>query len=293
MLISPFTNGIGLIVPLNEIFQQSLAKVIKKNESRKSDFNFSIFVFSLTSIFAAYILPSIINQQNLRSDTDFGAETVIDNNSKVGWVQSGIQRFRWLFVLVGSVLTPSNRLNPGIAGLTGVLIIIVFMVIVMKCTNHKEFANQMVRDSNCTLAGIIYVLGIIVSRGDLAYPLLWATSPRYVTGTIILCLGLVSAIFNSCTFSKKSSWIHIFLYLFLLICVALGVREGFIYQLMRHEQAKELLACIRLEDVREITGEDQERDCLDYAYRVSAYNVSKERFKVQLLTYKKIRDGSS
>lgn len=184
-------------MPINEVIQQIIIQLKKCFRVEKAKLNNLSLATSVISIFAAYIVPFLVfgyssqEKVRLQVDIDQGSQLISD------WLESSLHYFRWLIILIGSVFTPSNRFNTAAAETIGIIATISFVLYVIKFTKSLEFIKRTLGESNCSIAGGIYILGILLTRGDSVYPLLWATSPRYVTRTIIFCLGLVSAALDS------------------------------------------------------------------------------------------------
>jgi len=195
---------------------------------------------------------------------------------------------RWALVLLGSVFAPSTRFNPLLAEIMGLFFSIFFISVLLYFGNIRTFIREICSPGNSTFARAVYMCGIIVSRGDPTYPRLWATSPRYMSGTIVFVIGMCAALIKSFvnTSTNKSRFrnsLRTALIPIILVIIFMGMREGYIYQKLRHDQAKIISICVH--DAIQSGSQIEDLKCYDSIFKISAYEISKVDFVGQLRAY--------
>jgi hypothetical protein len=285
--LSPFTNGIGLLVPIVELAtggSRWLVYSIRKVKFDKIK-KFDIFTAGSALLFS-YIFPlTLILPQNSTLE-EIGDST--QNGQSLGLFGLIIHYARWALVLLGSVFAPSTRFNPLLAEIMGLSFAIFFISVLFYFGSIRTFIREISSPGNSTFAGSVYMCGIMVSRGDPTYPLLWATSPRYMTGTIVFVIGACAALIKSfvktsANSSRLRKFLRTALIPIMLVTIIMGMREGYLYQKLRHDQAKIISICVQ--DAIQSGSQIEDLKCYDSIFKISAYEISKVDFVGQLRAY--------
>jgi hypothetical protein len=223
ILFAPFTIGLGLTIPIAQIFS-SLSKVNNRKNNRKIEV-FFIFL-SFVSILISYVLPHLIykspnsTSRNLPSAIDLPWEIV-----------------KFIFTLLGSPFVPASRFDswlPMTVGMSLASLLIAFL--------RKNKINSFFHATEQSLIpiGLIFTILLVLTRfqGAGHEPIISA-APRYVSGTSLLILGYFLLIQD-----KLQIQLRYFLLVIAFVILLSGLKTGLEWQSIRFKESNQIVKCL-------------------------------------------------
>jgi hypothetical protein len=238
VLLAPLSIGIGMILPLAELIEFTYRISKKKKAAKKKIENSGILLasFSLASIciYFAYKLQPLKDISTI--------ETQFQLSSVTNILSHPISAVEFVLSLTGSVFVPSSRFEPRLPTVAGLLF--VSTVIFLLTKSKKNFRKEdLLLNQNCLVGGILYIMLLLGFRfSGSREDLITAAAPRYVTGSLILILGLVVLVVNQAT-SKKL--INSFIAVLALCILVGGTKTGLEWHSKRYGQSQELSRCTK------------------------------------------------
>ena len=272
--LSPFTIGLGYILPICEIIEKIYLILKCKISPRQLIIQFSTILYCILLIYFARFYQ--VKQKNF----DILA-TVSDPSTSLGFtdqlfsvITHPFRTISWILTSIGNTFTPSTRFNPNVSLILG-LFFVLFLTAILKKNFSEINWEYIYTNKSCFSAGLIYILVLTFERSSGGDPLLYASSPRYVTGSVVFVVGSAYLILN---FVIKRKILLNFLVILFFVSSMLGIREGLIYQHLRYEQSNTIIGCYAESQYNLEIGNDK---CFQLAFRES-YNSNQNEFRNQL-----------
>ena len=234
LFLSPFTTGLGLIIPMSHLLSVIL-KATKVKEFKR--YWLELVILGL-GIILSYLVPTIFNNLNERS----GVNSVSDYNSYVSLVTHPLKSVIFMFGLIGNPLTPSSRFDPLPQLIIGVVITAILVGIIFHSSPNKLYST-LTENKNPFLSGLMFFAIIISFRGSSS--VMESAAPRYAIGSSLFLFGAFVFCLNLQE-SKSSQSIKILtLSLALMMTLsASGAKTGMEWLTTRHSQSEALFTCM-------------------------------------------------
>ena len=263
--LAPLSIGLGIIIPLAEGVQKIYEYIVGQKNSRSLvRFLSSLFFYSIpiSSIF-------VLSRLSIMESTSSSTPSAMKNALSV--VSHPLESFYFIFSLVGNVFVPSSRLDKILPLVAGVTVIALFISI-MRSKCDREFLDSIFLNQSSILCGSIFILILLLFRFETKSAGLAAAAPRYVTGSVVLIIGLLGAVQKS---GETSKYLSILLIMATLSSGISGVKTGLEWHTVRYTQSQELMRCIQEENF------NQESHCYKIA-KESSITPSSEFFNYEL-----------
>lgn len=240
--LSPFTTGFGLSLTLFHLIL--LAKDFIKNKFRFSRAAVSEIVFLSGSFLLSYVFPTILGLFNTRSpghSSNFVSKLI-------NVLVNPINDLKFLAGLVGSVLTPSSRLDPQLPIAVGAIAFFSILLIYMA---NRHFDNRIslhtTTESTPLLPSIIFMFLLIIFRGsEGSTNLIESSAPRYVLGSSLFLFSCYLLLISNLTLRNKTTQVVIIASSIFLTMSVAGTKTGLEWIKVRSKQSYELNQCLEL-----------------------------------------------
>jgi hypothetical protein len=239
LFLSPFTFGVGLIIVMCELIE-IIYLVYKKRQFTEKIKTF-IFIFSITiSIFISQILPDMTKNYN---ELVGGAPAPVGRGA-IELFSNPVNSMKFLIISAGNIFVPSSRFDPIAPFVAGCLFLLACIHFLRK-TPHKDILDGVLLNKSCLLAGAIFVLLTLISRGAASQQgFASATAPRYLLGSFIFTVGVLIILSKVVDGSKKKLRLDIFLLFVALSVLVSGVKTGSEWLSVRRAQTTVLSHCL-------------------------------------------------
>lgn len=234
LFLSPFTTGLGLVIPMSHL----LSVTLKSLKEKKLNRYYSDLAIGASGVFLAYVLPTLFHNLNARS----GNNSVSDAGSYLSAVLNPLKSLLFLFGLIGNPLFPSSRFDPVPQVMIGVLISSVFLLILVM-SKTSGFYKTLIENKNPLLAGIMFFVLIISFRGSKS--LSESTAPRYVIGSLLFLFGAYIYALKAHSDKKPEELKKLIFVLTLSLFLSLtGIKTGIEWLATRSSQSDSLYYCL-------------------------------------------------
>ena len=238
--ISPFTTGFGLSLTLSH-----LVLIIRNSLQNKSRFSRQLIyqlVISISGIICAYVIPTFFGLFN----ADSPGHSSQFSSKLINVFADPIHSLMFLAGLIGSVLTPSSRLDPNFPIAVGAALLIAILVVfitVRYAANKVD--SQVSSDSLPLLPSVIFMFLLIVFRssGD-ATGLLESAAPRYVMGSSLFLFSCYALLVSKISFRNSTTRVILLVSSACLALSGAGTKTGLEWIKVRSAQSYELNRCL-------------------------------------------------
>ena len=259
ILLAPFTIGLGLVIPLLVIVEFFL-NFLKKNIF-PIKINYIDFVVAILSIITSYLIPTL-----MLSSRNISSTKAIQGPGLFLW-----NSLKSILILVGSVFAPSNRFSPLPEEIIGLCLFIFFAW----CIRTSNSMEKILREP-LVLTGFIFLCLIVLMRnGDQQASLLNLSSPRYVTGTLLLIIGVTLHLLTN--FNLKSLQGKLIICLILIMEIG-SIKTGINWNTTRFLQSRSIHECINLGNSVDLKAGNK---CFNEA-KTQSMPMTDENFSLQL-----------
>jgi len=277
IFLSPFTTGLGMIIPMTEILENLYLLIRKKICTRR---NVLMLTSAMTGLFLSYALQMI--KKNFDPRAMMGERSLTQNI--LGSLSNPLGAFKFMLSMMGSILTPSSRYDPILPMMLGVLFLI-FLILFLFNKIHRSDIEDIFLNKNSFMGGFCFILLLIITRfGGVQSEIVNATAPRYITGYIVFLLGVLSLLV------KKNYYRKIFIYLLTLITSLVlisGIKTGLEWQKIRWFQTESVTKCIN-EDLK--YNKNISQTCLDLAFQLRRANTDLKTFNDDFYNYLRVSE---
>jgi hypothetical protein len=236
IFLAPLSIGLGMILPLVELIE-SFYKFLTTHKVTKAYLSPMNWLPATTSIFS--IVFYSIYSKGSKGDVS-GIETNLDISVLQNILSHPHFFIAFLLSLIGSIFVPSSRFDPGLSIFAGFLFISITTFLLLSSKKSLGVKNILL-NKNPLLGGLLFVTLISVFRfSGRQEDISNAAAPRYVTGTLILIIGLVAMLVNQDLMSKKTNCLIILVSLSILVS---GIKTGLEWHSTRFNQTQLLMKC--------------------------------------------------
>jgi len=272
IFLSSFTTGLGMIVPMAEIIENLFLLIRKKIISK---INIVKSVVALIGLTIACVWPLMTENIDVRAK--YGQRGIVENI--FGALSNPLGACQFIVALIGNIFTPSSRYDPYLSIFIGSLFLMFMMFFLFRKINRNDFEDIFL-NKNSILGGLCFTLLLIFNRyGGVNSEIIGATAPRYVTGCIVLILGIVSMLIKY-NYSNK-----IFVYCLALFCLfsfVSGIKTGLEWQRVRYSQTSVIIKCIKVDlQYNNKIGPS----CFNLAFQLRREGTNTEIFSNELNNY--------
>ena len=234
-VLAPMSIGLGVIIPLAEILQK-IYEFLTEHKTFRNSFRF----ISYSSIYVAIISTIYV----FRKISDLNAnptssQPIHENMLRV--IKNPIDSLYFAITLVGNVFVPASRFDSILPLAFGMLAILLFLF-TMRSSFNRKLLDSIFQNQNSVLAGVLFVLVLLLFRFESDAPGVAAAAPRYVTGSIILIVGMVSLVQRQGEITKSLS---IILITIVAMSALSGIKTGLEWHSVRYNQSKLLMKCVQ------------------------------------------------
>jgi len=272
IFLSPFTTGLGMIIPMTEILENLYRFIRNKYLARN---NILRFFAAILGLIFAYAWPMIT--KNLNSRAMPGDISLIHNI--FGSLSNPLGIIKFILTLMGSILTPSSRYDPILPMALGFLFLSFLFLFLFKKIQRNDIEDIFL-NKNSILGGLCFFTLLIFNRfGGLQSEIIGAAAPRYVTGYIVFLLGIFSLLIRK-NYHKK-----LFVFMLILFCFlvfASGLKTGLEWQKIRFSQTQTVVKCIS-EDLKH--NKNISDSCINLAFQLGYANIDFNTFNHDLNNY--------
>jgi len=235
LFLSPFTTGLGLVIPMSHLLSVALT-IAKEKNIRKYSLDILI---STSGMAIAYLLPTLLRNLNSRS----GDNSVSDLDSYLSLLMNPIKSTIFLFGLIGNPIFPSSRFDPVPQISIGIIVTVIFACFLIK-NRPRQLFFTLAQNQNPLLSGIMFLALIISFRGEKSIE--ESTAPRYVIGSVLFLFGAYVYILKSKS-ASNSKILHklAFAFAFIMLLSLSGIKTGTEWLILRSNQSEALYTCIR------------------------------------------------
>jgi len=272
IFLSPFTTGLGMIVPLTEILENIYLFIRNRIISRYSVIKLFVCVIGLS---LAYVWPLITENIDIRAQ--YGERGLVENI--FGVLSNPIGTFRFILTLFGSVFTPSNRYDPNLSMILGFLFLIFTLYFLFQKVSRSDFQDILL-NKNTILGGFCFIVLLIFTRfGGIDSEIIGATAPRYITGYMVFILGIMSLLVKK---NDSKKMFTVLLMFFVMLALISGLKTGLEWQKVRWSQTTNIVKCIQgdLKYERKISD-----SCLNLAFQLRRENTDYNTFNYDFYNY--------
>ena len=237
-VLAPMSIGLGVIIPLAEILQKAYEFLTARKTFRNS-FRFITYSSIYVAIISTIFIFRKISDLNANSNSSL---PIHENILRV--IKNPIDSLYFTVSLVGNVFVPASRFDSVLPLAFGLLAITLFLFIMRKSFNRK-LMDSVFLNQNSVLAGVLFVIILLLFRFESYAPGVAAAAPRYVTGSVILIVGMVSLVQRQGEVTKLLS---IILVTIVAISALSGIKTGLEWHSVRYNQSKLLMKCVKNEN---------------------------------------------
>ena len=274
IFLSPYTTGLGLIVPLAEI-SENIYRFFSKNYSLKR--NIPLLTSAMAGIFIAYIYPLLT--KNISPRAGLGEKNVLTGISDT--LKDPLALIAYIFGLTGNVFVPSSRYDPILPIIFGALFL-AFLIFFIRKPSYVEIKDILL-NRNSTLAGVFFVALIIATRfSGQRNQIIHSSAPRYVVGYTVFLLGIIALVIKKIT---PNMIFDVIITAFAISALISGLKTGLEWQSIRSQQTSAVINCLEKYPTNSVNINPV---CFDLAYKLRFENTSTETFSVELSNYLEI-----
>jgi hypothetical protein len=278
LFLSPFTFGTGLIIVICEVLEQSFRLYKRKVIYTKIKFTM-LSIAMMCSVFLAQILPSVTKNYNFLVGG-------IPQSPVAGLIESlvhPVDSLKFILIMTGNIFVPSSRFDPFLPLIAGSIFLTICMFVMASITIRGTF-NSVLENRNCVLAGSLFILLTLVARGvPSAQGFTAGTAPRYISGSFIFTVGMLTLLAERFSKVKKQSLVNAFFLSIIILVLLSGIKTGSEWLTVRNTQTKLLLNCL---NSHASIANRKDGICFELAQPVRN-PVTDEKFTIQLDNFSK------
>lgn len=239
LFLSPFTFGVGLIIVICELIE--MIYLVYKEKKFTDKMKTFIFVSSITiSIFFSHILPDITKNYN---ELVGGAPAPVGRGA-IELFSDPVNSIKFLIISAGNIFVPSSRFDPVAPFVAGSFFLLTCFLF-LRNAPYKDVLDGVLLNKSCLLAGGIFVLLTLISRGVTSQQgFVSATAPRYLSGSFIFTLGVLIILSKIADDSQRQLRLNVFLFVVSLSVLVSGVKTGSEWLSVRRAQTIMLSQCL-------------------------------------------------
>jgi len=239
LFLSPFTFGAGLIIVICELIE-IIYLVCRKREFTEKIKTFTFVSLISLSIFVSQILPDITQNYN---ELVGGAPAPVGRGA-IELFLDPINSMKFLVISAGNIFVPSSRFDPIAPFVAGCFFLFACIYFLRK-TPNKDIFDGVLLNKSCLLAGAIFILLTLISRGAASQQgFTAAIAPRYLLGSFIFTMGVLIIISKVIDDRKRHLRLNIFLLVLALSVLVSGVKTGSEWLSVRRAQTTVLSQCL-------------------------------------------------
>lgn len=280
IFLSPFTTGLGMIVPMVEIIENLFVLIRKKYISK---INFVRSVIAVIGLTIACAWPLMTENIDVRAK--YGERGIVENI--FGALSNPLGACKFIAALIGNIFTPSSRYDPYLPVFIGSLFLIFMMFFSFRKIDRNDFEDIFL-NRNSILGGLCFTLLLVLNRyGGVNSEIIGATAPRYVTGCIVLIIGIVSLLIKK---NYASRFFISCLALFCSLIIVSGMKTGLEWQRIRYSQISNIVECIKADSLNQ---KKIGLECKNLAFQLRRERTDIETFNNELDNYITLADLSN
>lgn len=269
--VAPFTTGFGMSLTLSHLI--FTARPLLKNKLANKKQAWYPILFLLISMVISYLVPTLLKLFNPRAD-DHSSGFI----SKIlGVLKNPLNDLGFLSGLIGSVLSPSSRLDPQLPIFLGVLLLISGLSIYLLSTRHPAaLSNRVKVESTPLLPSLIFMLLLLFFRGSVgSNQLIESTAPRYVLGSSLFLYSCYELLLTNFV-AKPKLRSFILATISIILCASfLGIKTGMEWIQLRSRQSLELNECL-------LVNKNSVAHCIDSATPIRQGESNPEQIRADL-----------
>ncbi len=267
ILLAPLSIGLGMILPLAQVVEDTY-RIFKGNSVSKKSLT---RVFSTLTVSILSCLLYLITKLTTSSDVS-GISHDFNPSSLMSIFQNPILSLKFIFTLVGSSFVPASRFEPELPQTMGALIVVGATLILVVQRSRVNW-EDIILNRSTLLGGLVYVLILFLFRfsGE-EVDVAGIAAPRYVTGTMLVIIGLLGLIG---TIKSHEAGLRIFLLVVSFSVLISGTKTGLEWHKTRNNQSQILIKCAKLDDF------GKQGDCYKLAFK-NSMTPNPEFFDIQL-----------
>jgi len=271
VILAPLTIGLGIILPIIELVE-TIYKAFKR---KRYIFSVKNQLFTILVSFSSIIFFLSIPLLKMSDGSGFKADKNIGNIFNI--IKNPIGSLMYLLTLIGNIFVPASRFEPTLPMVTGSLFTIISLWILLK-NRSKIRIEDILLNRNCTLGGLIFISILFLFRyNGNPSDIQAVAAPRYVTGSLIFIIGILSLIQKV---GNNKKFIAVFLLAASSLTLISGLKTGLEWHSTRYRQSQILIKCAESKDsiaTKFVEGQP----CFTLAYE-NSMSPSKDYFKLQL-----------
>jgi len=239
LFLSPFTFGAGLIIVICELIE-IIYLFFRKKEFIEKIKTFALISTMAISIFISQILPNITKNYN---ELVGGAPAPV-GRGLIDFLSDPVNSIKFLIISAGNIFVPSSRFDPIAPFIAGCFFLISCFLFLRKA-QYKDIIDGVLLNKSCLLAGMIFIMLTLVSRGATSQQgFVAALAPRYLLGSFIFTLGVLIILSKAIDGSKKQLGLNVFLLVISLSVLVSGLKTGSEWLSVRRAQTNMLSQCL-------------------------------------------------